>query len=109
MDSDVGVKPLHGRQEGAGIGYNPPKPGRPTHVYHNNSEANLRISLGVEVRPGNEHAGATCLLNLWRTLEKVPRHHCPPSCAATADLERLPLVSTGPCRLMANLTALFCN
>ena len=53
MDIDVTVKPLYGRQEGAEIGYNPQKPGRPSHVYHSYFVANLRISLGVEVRPGN--------------------------------------------------------
>ena len=39
--------------------------------------ANLRISLGVEVRPGNEHAGAQGLPGLWQTLEKLPRHQWP--------------------------------
>jgi hypothetical protein len=28
------VKPLYGRQEGAVVGYNPHKPGRPSHTYH---------------------------------------------------------------------------
>jgi len=31
---DVTVKPLYGHQEGAEIGYNPQKPGRPSHAYH---------------------------------------------------------------------------
>ena len=39
--------------------------------------ANLRISLGVEVRPGNEHAAAKGLPGLWQTLEKLPRHQWP--------------------------------
>ena len=45
---DVTVKPLYGHQQGAEIGYNPQKPGRPSHVYHSYFIANLRISLGVE-------------------------------------------------------------
>jgi hypothetical protein len=77
LDIDVTVKPLYGRQEGAEIGYNPQKPGRPSHVYHSYFVANLRISLGVEVRPGNEHAGAKGLPGLWQTLEKLPRHQWP--------------------------------
>ena len=34
LDMDATVKPLYGRQEGAEIGYNPHKPGRPSHVLH---------------------------------------------------------------------------
>ena len=30
LDIDASIKPLYGRQEGAEIGYNPAKPGRPT-------------------------------------------------------------------------------
>ena len=77
LDMDVTVKPLYGRQQGAQIGYNPQKPGRPSHVYHSYFVANLRISLGVEVRPGNEHAATKGLPGLWQTLEKLPRHQWP--------------------------------
>ena len=77
LDMDVTVKPLYGHQEGAEIGYNPQKPGRPSHVYHSYFVANLRISLGVEVRPGNEHAGAKGLPGLWQTLGKLPRCQWP--------------------------------
>jgi len=77
LDIDVTVKPLYGHQEGAKIGYNPQKPGRPSHVYHSYFVANLRLSLGVEVRPGNEHAAAKGLPGLWQTLEKLPRHQWP--------------------------------
>jgi hypothetical protein len=77
LDIDVTVKPLYGNQEGAEIGYNPQKPGRPSHVYHSYFVAGLRISLGVEVRPGNEHAAAKGLPGLWETLEKLPRHRWP--------------------------------
>src|ERR1700721_4404070 len=31
LDIDTTVKPLYGRQEGAVVGYNPKKPGRPSH------------------------------------------------------------------------------
>ena len=31
LDVDVTVKPLYGKQEGAVLGYNPAKPGRPSH------------------------------------------------------------------------------
>ena len=77
LDIDVTVKPLYGHQEGAKIGYSPQKPGRPSHVNHSYFVANLRLSLGVEVRPGNEHAGAKGLPGLWQMLEKLPRHQWP--------------------------------
>jgi hypothetical protein len=34
LDVDVTVKPIYGHQEGAVVGYNPHKPGRPSHTYH---------------------------------------------------------------------------
>ena len=34
LDVDTTVKPLFGHQEGAVPGYNPTKPGRPSHVLH---------------------------------------------------------------------------
>ena len=37
LDIDVTVKPLYGHQQGAQIGYHPPKPGRPSHAYHSPS------------------------------------------------------------------------
>ena len=50
------VKPLYGHQEGAVLGYNPKKPGRPSHVYHTYTIAGLRLVLDVDVAPGNQHA-----------------------------------------------------
>ena len=34
LDIDTTVKVLYGKQEGAVVGYNPQKSGRPCHVYH---------------------------------------------------------------------------
>ena len=56
LDMDLTVKPLYGHQEGAVLGYNPKKPGRPSHVYHTYTMAGLRLVLDVEVAAGNEHA-----------------------------------------------------
>ena len=39
LDIDTTVKPLYGHQEGAVVGYNPKKPGRPSHCYHTYSMA----------------------------------------------------------------------
>ena len=56
-DLDPTVKPLYGRQEGAELGYNPSKPGRPSHCYHTLCIAKLRLPLAVVVHPGNETSG----------------------------------------------------
>jgi len=69
LDIDVTVKPIYGHQEGAQIGYNPHKPGRPSHAYHSYFLARLRLVLDVEVRPGKEHAAAYGFEGLWKLWE----------------------------------------
>lgn len=77
LDIDTTVKCLYGHQQGAQIGYNPHKPGRPCHIYHSYFVANLRISLGVEVHPGKESAAAHGMEGLWRMLDDLPRERWP--------------------------------
>ena len=77
LDIDNTVKPLYGHQEGAEIGYNPHKPGRPSHNYHSYFVANLRLCLGVEVLPGKQHSAKLGLPGLWRILDPLPRTHWP--------------------------------
>ena len=75
LDIDPTVKPLYGRQEGAEIGYNPKKPGRPSHCYHTYFIANLRLVVDVEVHPGNETAGVYSHPGLWSLIdERLPQH-----------------------------------
>lgn len=77
LDIDSTIKPIYGHQQGAELGYNPHKPGRPSHVYHSYFVANLRICLGVDVRPGKEHAAGHGRSGLWGTLEGLPRSRWP--------------------------------
>jgi hypothetical protein len=72
LDIDSTVKPLYGHQEGAELGYNPRKPGRPSHNYHTYFIGSLRLVLGVEVRPGKEHAGGCGMPRLWALLDSLP-------------------------------------
>ena len=58
LDVNTTVKPLFGHQEGAVVGYNPHKPGRPSHTLHTYWVAGLRLVLDVEVKAGNEHSSA---------------------------------------------------
>lgn len=73
LDVDTTVKPLFGHQEGAVLGYNPTKPGRPSHVLHTYFMANTRLVLDVEVRPGNETAAKYTMPGLWAFLDGLPR------------------------------------
>lgn len=77
LDLDVMVKTIYGRQEGAELGYNPHKPGRPSHAYHSYFMANTRLCLGVEVHSGKDHAARHGLPGLWALLDQLPRTHWP--------------------------------
>ena len=72
LDVDVTIKPLYGKQEGAVLGYNPKKPGRPSHAYHTYQMAGLRLMLGVEVAPGNKSHANTTLPGLIELIERLP-------------------------------------
>ncbi len=72
LDLDVTVKPVYGHQEGAERGYNPHKPGRPSHAYHTLFVRGLRLVLDVEVRPGKQHAATHSRENLWRVWDRLP-------------------------------------
>ena len=45
LDMDSTVKTLYAHQEGAEVGYNPHKPGRPSHAYHTYMLSSLRLIL----------------------------------------------------------------
>lgn len=56
LDCDTTIKPLYGRQAGAELGYNPHKPGRPSHAIHTYWIANLRLVLDAQLESGKRHA-----------------------------------------------------
>jgi len=78
LDVDTTVKPLYGHQEGAEVGYNPKKPGRPSHCYHTYSMAGTRLVLDVDVSAGDEHTSNHSAPGLWALLDRTP-HDCWPS------------------------------
>ena len=77
MDMDSTVQPLYGHQQGAEIGYNPAKPGRPSHINHSYFVANLRLCLGTEVHPGKSTASRHSHAGLWKILDPLPRASWP--------------------------------
>jgi hypothetical protein len=77
LDMDATVKPLYGHQEEAVVGYNPRKPGRPSHVYHCYFIAAIRLLIEVEVQAGNRTASQYAQPGLWEWLDARPREQWP--------------------------------
>lgn len=77
LDIDVTIKPIFGRQEGATVGYNPHKPGRPSHAYHTYWIATLRLCLDVEVHPGDQAAAGHGFVGLWVIIDTLPVEYRP--------------------------------
>ena len=77
LDVDTTIKPLYGKQEGAVVGYNPHKPGRPSHCYHTYMMSNLRLVLSVDVQPGDQHNVKHASDGLWSLLDRLGRSRWP--------------------------------
>ena len=77
IDIDNTVKPIYGHQEGAELGYNPIKPGRPSHNYHSFFIGRARIALGVDVQSGKHHSGGCGMPRLWALIDSLPAHLWP--------------------------------
>jgi hypothetical protein len=76
LDMDSTVKTLYGHQEGAEVGYNPHKPGRPSHAYHTYMLSSLRLVLRVDVLPGDDYNVAHATDGLWKLLDHLgPARH----------------------------------
>lgn len=71
LDIDTTVKVLYGKQEGAVVGYNPKKPGRPSHTYHTYLVAGLRLILDADVLAGNQSHANHTLPGLVRLLSRL--------------------------------------
>lgn len=77
LDIDPTVKPLYGNQNGAEIGYNPKKPGRPSHVIHTYWISNVRLVLDAEVQSGKDIAAKHGLPRLIALLLGLPEEERP--------------------------------
>ena len=71
LDLDATIKPLYGRQEGAEIGYNPHKPGRPSHVLHTFWVGNLRLVLDAVLSSGKQHTSGHAKAAMARLLDEL--------------------------------------
>jgi len=72
LDCDATVKLLYGHQDGAEVGYNPSKPGRPSHTIHTYWIANVRLVFDAEVQDGKAHAAKHSLPRLRQVLASLP-------------------------------------
>lgn len=71
LDLDATIKPLYGRQEGAEVGYNPHKPGRPSHVLHTFWVGNLRLVLDAVLTSGKQHTSGHAKAAMARLLDEL--------------------------------------
>ena len=72
LDVDTTIKLLFGHQDGAEIGYNPTRPGRPSHTLHTYWIGNIRMVLDVEVQSGKACAAKHSLPRLRLLIERLP-------------------------------------
>ena len=72
LDIDTTVKTLFGHQGGAEVGYNPHKPGRPSHTVHTYWIGNLRLVLQAIVQGGRSGSSAHSLPGLTELLLRLP-------------------------------------
>jgi hypothetical protein len=78
LDLDTSVKLVYGRQEGAEIGYNPTRPGRPSQSLHVGFIGGLRLLVSVDVQGGKAHGAGHMAPKIWRWVDSLPQD-CKPS------------------------------
>jgi len=77
LDIDSTIKVLYGNQEGAEIGYNPTKPGRPSHIIHTYMMAETKLIIDSEVLPGKQSASSYFLPRLIELIDSLPENKKP--------------------------------
>ena len=73
LDLDATIKTLYGHQEEARVGYNPTKPGRPSHIYQVMVLAAGKLVLNVDAQAGNQSASEYAQPTLWGWLDARDR------------------------------------
>lgn len=71
LDVDRTIKPLYGHQEGAGLGSNPHKPGRPSHWYHTYQLSQPAPNPAGRYGTDNQHKVKHATRGLWDLLDHL--------------------------------------
>lgn len=72
LDLDTSVKLVFGRQEGAEIGYNPQRPGRPSQSLHVGFIGGLRLLVSMDVQGGKAHGAKHMAPRTWGWVDSLP-------------------------------------
>jgi len=72
LDLDTSVKLVYGRQEGAEVGYNPLRPGRPSQSLHVGFIGGLRLLVSMDVQGGKAHAAKHMAPRTWDWIDSLP-------------------------------------
>ena len=72
LDLDTSVKLVYGHQEGAEIGYNPTRPGRPSQALHVGFIGSLRLLVAMDVQGGKKHAACHMAPQIWQWVDALP-------------------------------------
>jgi hypothetical protein len=72
LDLDTSVKLVYGSQEGAEIGYNPQRPGRPSQSLHVGFIGGLRLLVSMDVQGGKAHGACHMAPKLWEWVDALP-------------------------------------
>lgn len=72
LDLDTSVKLVYGRQEGAEIGYNPQRPGRPSQSLHVGFIGGLRLLVSMDVQGGKAHGARHMAPKTWGWVDSLP-------------------------------------
>jgi hypothetical protein len=72
LDLDTSVKLMYGHQEGAEIGYNPTRPGRPSQAIHVGFIGGLRLLVAMDVQGGKKHAACHMAPQIWKWVDGLP-------------------------------------
>ena len=78
LDLDTSVKQIYGHQEGAEVGYNPTRRGRPSQSLHVGFIGGLRMLFSVDVQGGKAHAASHMAERVWARIDALPPE-CRPS------------------------------
>ena len=72
LDLDTSVKLVYGHQEGAEVGYNPLRPGRPSQSLHVGFIGGLRLLVSLDVQGGKAHGACHMAPKLWGWVDALP-------------------------------------